>query len=76
MNSMEGVKGGLVAVLAIIMSSFFLIIFALIYFLVTMWIINFGAEVLDMNPDGSFVVLSASIVTLGVIVGSAMAKRN
>ena len=76
MNEMEGVKGGLMAVLAIILSSLFLIIFALIYFLVTLWIINFGAEILNMNPDGSFVVLSASIITLGVIIGSALAKRN
>jgi hypothetical protein len=76
MNGMEGVRGGFIAVLAILMSSFLLIIFALIYFLITLWIINFGAEVLDMSPDGSFVVLSASIITLGVIIGSALAKRN
>ena len=76
MGAMEGVKEGLMAVFLILLSSIFLIIFGLIYFLVTLWIINFGADILDIHPEGSFVVLSASVITLGVIIASALAKRN
>jgi hypothetical protein len=76
MGAMEGVKGGFTVLFVIILSSIFLIIFGLIYFLITLWIINVGADVLNMNPEDGYVVLAASIITLGVVVASSFAKRN
>ena len=75
MNAFEGVKSGLAAAFLILLSSIFLIILGLIYFLITLWIVNFGADILDLNPDPSFVVLSAALITMGVTLGSSMAKR-
>ena len=76
MGAFDGAKGGLAAILIILLSSIFLIILGLVYFLITLWIVDFGAGVLDLNPDPSYVVLSASLITLGVIIASSLAKRN
>lgn len=76
MGAMDGAKGGLAAIFIILLSSIFLIIMGLVYFLVTLWIVDFGAGILDLNPDGNYLVLSASLITLGVIVASSLAKRN
>ncbi len=69
-------KGGLAIIVVILLSSIFLIIMGLVYFLVTLWIITVGADILNMNLDGNFAVLSASLITLGVIVGSSLARKN
>ncbi|MCK4265652.1 MAG: hypothetical protein KAX31_00100 [Thermoplasmata archaeon] len=73
---MGAIKGGITAVLVIAISSIFLIIMGLIYFMVTLWIVTKGADLLDLSLDGNYAVLSASLITMAVIIGSSLAKRE
>ena len=73
---MGAIKGGITAILVIAISSIFLIIMGLIYFLVTLWIVTMGADLLDLPLDGNYAVLSASLITMAVIIGSSLAKRE
>ena len=73
---MGAIKGGITAVLVIAISSILLIIMGLIYFMVTLWIVTKGADLLDLSLDGNYAVLSASLITMAVIIGSSLAKRE
>ena len=73
---MGAIKGGITAILVIAISSILLIIMGLIYFLVTLWIVTKGADLLDLPLDGNYAVLSASLITMAVIIGSSLAKRE
>lgn len=56
----------------IVASSVVLIVLALVYFIVTAWIVSFGVElVLGRPPSADFVALSAALLSLGSLAGSS-----
>ncbi len=60
----------------IIFGSLILIIIGLLYFILTLWIVKFGANLVgykDLSAD--WAVLSASIIAVGSIMSSSMQKR-
>jgi hypothetical protein len=58
-----------------LLSSLVLIAVGIIYFMVTIWMVKVGASWAGYNAlEGSWVVLTAGIVTGAVIIGSAIKK--
>jgi hypothetical protein len=55
-------------------ASIILIIVGLIYFIVTLWIVKFGASLLKIQPEHNFILLAAAIIAAGSMLGSAMQK--
>lgn len=56
----------------LVVSSIVLVLLALVYFIVTAWIVAFGVEtVLGAPPSADFVALSAALLSLGSLAGSA-----
>lgn len=72
---------GLNAMFITIIASFFLIIMGLLYFMFTLWIVKVGASFIlpDMwkagDIHGSYIVLSAALVSAGSMIASAMQKH-
>lgn len=55
----------------IVVSSLVLIVLALVYFIVTAWIVDFGVDTVTGNPPSpDFVALSAAILSIGGLAGS------
>lgn len=60
----------------LIISSIALVIFGLIFFLITLWIVKFAAiDILKLTASGDWVVLSAAILTAASMIGS-ISKRS
>lgn len=56
----------------LVVSSVVLIVLALVYFMVTAWIVTFGVEtVLGSPPSADFVALAAALLSLGSLAGSS-----
>ena len=53
-------------------ASLLLIAMGIIYFIVTLWIIKFSSSLFGYSPDSNWVILSASILVVGVMIGSAV----
>lgn len=54
-----------------VISSIVLLIFAVLSFFVTVFIVQVGAGLTGYSPSGDFVALSASIIATGAIVAGA-----
>lgn len=60
----------------LIVSSIALVIFGLIFFLITLWIVKFAAiDILKLTATGDWIVLSAAILTAAAMIGS-ISKRS
>ena len=67
---------GFAAFSFIIFGSLILIIIGLLYFILTLWIVKFGANLVGYKAlDANWAVLSASIIAVGSIMSSSMQKR-
>jgi len=64
LNSFGALVGGIVA--AIVM-----LIFAILSFFVTVFIVQAGAGIAGLDPDPDFIVLSAAVLATGAIVAGA-----
>lgn len=68
MSRWQGILGGLGA---LVVGSVIIVGLALLYFIVTAWIVAFGVNiVVGREPSPEFVALSASILTIGGLAGS------
>ena len=63
-------------VLVTVIASLFLIILGIIYFIVTLWVVKFSSTLLGYAPDSNGAVLSASIIVVGIIIGSAIKNKQ
>jgi hypothetical protein len=63
-----------VGVLQGLIASVILIAIGLVYFIIALWIVKFGAGILGYTLDGNWAVLSASLISVGSMIGSAMKK--
>jgi uncharacterized membrane protein YoaK (UPF0700 family) len=54
-----------------IVASIILLVFAIISFFITVFIVEVGAELAGHSPSGDFIVLAASILATGAIVAGA-----
>lgn len=55
-------------------ASVILIVMGLIYFVIALAIVKFGAGLLGYIVDANWAVLSASLISLGSMIGSAIKK--
>ena len=55
-----------------IIGSIVLLVFSILSFFVTVFIVQVGAGLAGYSPSGDFVVLSAAILTTGAIVAGAI----
>lgn len=70
MSRFENIAKGLGTV---VFASAVLILLALVYFVVTAWIVSFGAKIATGNqPSADFVALAAAILTFGGLAGSSV----
>lgn len=69
---MANLKNTLRGLVGIVASSVLFIVLALVYFMLTAWIVTFGVEtVLGNPPSADFVALSAALLSLGSLAGSS-----
>ena len=59
------------SLLMTLLKSILLVALALIYFTITLFVIKTGAGFLGYTLDGNWAVLSAALLTLGSLVGTA-----
>lgn len=59
-------------ILVTIIASLILIAMGIVYLIATLWIIKFSSNLLGYSPDSNWVVLSAAIIVVGVMIGSAI----
>ena len=59
------------SLLMTLLKSILLVALALIYFTITLFVIKTGAAFLGYTLDGNWAVLSAALLTLGSLVGTA-----
>lgn len=57
-----------------IVASVILIVMGLIYFVIALAIVKFGAGLLGYIVDANWAVLSASLISVGSMIGSAIKK--
>lgn len=70
-----GTMRGLANLSVTIVASLVLILLAVIYFMLSIWIIKMGALWAGFNQvDGNWIVLTSGIVTAAAIIGSAIQK--
>ena len=58
--------------LVTVIASLILIAMGIVYLIATLWIIKFSSSLLGYNPDSNWVVLSAAIIVVGVMIGAAI----
>lgn len=67
----SGIKSVGADILVLIVSSIALVMFGLIFFLVSLWIVKFAAiDILRLSVSGDWIVVSAAIITAAAMVGS------
>lgn len=59
------------ALVSSIIASIVLLLFAIISFFITVFIVQVGAGLAGYSPSGDFIVLSAAILATGAIVAGA-----
>lgn len=64
LDSLGGLLGSIVA-------SIVLLVFAVVSFFITVFIVDVGASLAGFDPSGDYVVLSAAILSTGAIVAGA-----
>jgi len=60
------------SLLVTVIASLILIAMGVVYFIATLWIIKFSSQLLGYAPDANWAVLSAAIVVVGIMIGSAI----
>ncbi|MBL7055616.1 hypothetical protein ISS07_01750 [Candidatus Woesearchaeota archaeon] len=66
-------RSGLVDSLFVtIVASLILIVMGLIYLILTLWIVKFSSAFMGLSPDSNYVIISASIIVSGIMIGSAI----
>jgi len=59
------------SILASVLASVVLLVFAILSYFVTVFIVQVGAGLAGYSPSGDFVVLAAAIIATGAIVAGA-----
>ena len=57
-----------------IVASVILIVMGLVYFIIALAIVKYGSGILGYTIDGNWAVLSASLISVGSMIGSAVKK--
>ena len=55
-----------------VISSLFLVVMGVIYFIATLLIVRFSTGLMGYSPDTNWVVLSSAVIVAGIMVGSAI----
>lgn len=67
---------GFAAFSVMLLSSLLLIVLGLLYFIFTLWIVKVGSKFVGYpNLNDNWAVLSASIIAVGSIIGSALQRK-
>jgi len=66
-----GILDSFGALVSSIIASIVLLVFAILSFFITVFIVQVGAGLAGYSPSGDFIVLSAAIIATGAIVGGA-----
>lgn len=71
----SGIKSVGEDILVLIVSSIALVMFGLIFFLISLWIVKFAAiDILQLSASGDWIVVSAAIITAAAMIGSIHKK--
>jgi hypothetical protein len=72
---LKGMKEAGADILILIVSSIVLVLFGLVFFLISLWIVKFTSiDILQLNASGDWIVVSAAIVTAAAMIGSIHKK--
>jgi len=70
-----GIKAVAADIVILIISSIVLVLFGLLFFLISLWIVKFTAvDILQLQVSGDWMVVSAAIVTAASMIGSIHKK--
>lgn len=68
---LTGMKEAGMDILILIVSSIVLVLFGLVFFLISLWIVKFTSiDILQLNASGDWIVVSAAILTAAAMIGS------
>lgn len=68
---LTGMKEAGIDILILIVSSIVLVLFGLVFFLISLWIVKFTSiDILQLNASGDWIVVSAAILTAAAMIGS------
>jgi hypothetical protein len=68
---LKGMKEAGIDILILIVSSIVLVLFGLVFFLISLWIVKFTSiDILQINASGDWIVVSAAILTAAAMIGS------
>ncbi|MFC1705002.1 hypothetical protein ACFLZ6_01590 [Nanoarchaeota archaeon] len=57
-----------------VVASVILIVLGLVYFIIALAIVKYGSGILGYTVDANWAVLSASLISVGSMIGSAVKK--
>lgn len=66
-----GILDSFGALVGSIVAAVVMLVFAILSFFITVFIVDAGASLANFSPDGNFVVLAAAILATGAIVAGA-----
>jgi hypothetical protein len=66
-----GILDSFGALVGSVIASLVLLVFAILSFFVTVFIVDAGAGLAGLSPNGNFIVLSAAVLATGAIVAGA-----
>ncbi|MGQ9719628.1 MAG: hypothetical protein ACUVWK_07335 [Nitrososphaerales archaeon] len=73
---MSTVVSGLKALIVALVASVMLVLLGIVYFTLMLFIIKISTDLLGYTLDGNWAVITAGVVTLGVLIGSALERRG
>lgn len=73
---MSSIVSGLKALVVALVASIMLILLGIIYFTLMLFMIKISTELLGYTLSGDWAVVTAGLITLGVLIGSALERRG
>ncbi|MCP8307359.1 MAG: hypothetical protein H3Z52_00150 [archaeon] len=73
---MSSIVSGLKALVVALVASVMLILLGILYFTLMLFIIRMSTEFIGYTLDGNWAVITAGLITLGVLIGSALERRG
>ncbi|MCP8304624.1 MAG: hypothetical protein H3Z50_04025 [archaeon] len=72
---MSSITSGLKALVVALVASIMLILLGIVYFTLMLFVIKISTELIGYTLDGNWATIAAGLITLGVLIGSALERR-
>ncbi|MCP8322747.1 MAG: hypothetical protein L6N96_01015 [Candidatus Methylarchaceae archaeon HK02M2] len=73
---MYTISSGLKALIVTLVASLMLILLGIVYFALMLFIIKMSTDLIGYTIDGNWATLTAGLITLGALIGSALERKG